>query len=188
MLSEKESVTISKFLSLVLRHRPEAIGILLDENGWTDVAAFIEKVNGAGFTITPAILKHIVDTNPKKRFAFNSSLTKIRASQGHSVTVALGYEPQLPPDVLYHGTAVANIESIIASGLQKQSRTHVHLSAETATAITVGKRHGKPFVFEVLAGQMHNDGFLFFLSENGIWLTNHVPPNYLKPNNEQVTP
>ena len=179
MLTEKETKKISKLLSFVLRHQPEAIGITLDENGWTAVDMLIEKVNSTGIAITPAILKHVVDTNAKKRFAFNDNFTKIRASQGHSVIIDLGKEAQQPPDVLYHGTAIQNLPSIQLKGLEKQSRNHVHLSNDTATAQAVGSRHGKPVVLTVNSGQMYNDGFTFTLSDNGVWLTDNVPAKYI---------
>lgn len=182
MLSEKETVRISKFLSLVLRHQPEKIGLTLDDNGWTDVDVLLEKLAATEIPLSRETLNHIVATNPKKRFAFNNASDKIRACQGHSIEVNLGYTPQQPPEILYHGTAINNLESITKYGLEKRSRTHVHLSATTDTAINVGSRHGKPFVLEVLAAKMHNDGYHFFLSENGVWLTDSVPPEYLLPN------
>ena len=180
MNTEKEYTRISKFLSLVLRHKPETIGIELDENGWTDVSVLIDKINAAGVRLNFDTLKDIVDTNPKKRFAFNESCDKIRASQGHSVEVELGYKPQKPPPVLYHGTGRESVESIRKMGLHKKNRHHVHLSPDAETALKVGGRHGKPFVFEVLAEEMHNDNYLFYLSDNGVWLTDHVPARYLK--------
>lgn len=180
MLSEKENKGISKFLSYVLRHHPELIGIELDENGWTDVNTLLEKSIAHDTQINREILNHIVATNSKKRFVFNESLDKIRASQGHSVEIDLGHQPQKPPTKLYHGTAVKTTGIIFETGIQKQSRQHIHLSADFATAIQVGGRHGKPFVFTVLAEKMYNDGFEFFLAENGVWLTDHVPTKYLE--------
>lgn len=180
MISEKESVKISKFLSLVLRHQPETIGITLNEHGWTDVPVLITKMNESGMTLTMDVLEHIVDTNPKKRFAFNETRDKIRASQGHSVDIALGYEAKVPPDVLYHGTSEANVTTILQTGLQKMQRHHVHLSKDKETAMMVGQRHGKPRIFEVDAITMNRDGHLFYISENGVWLTDHVPGEYLK--------
>ena len=175
MIPEKEVVKISKFLSLVLRHQPQTIGITLDENGWTDVPALLQKMNAGGTPLTMEVLDHVVATNSKKRFAFNEDRSKIRASQGHSVDVDLGYTEQQPPAILYHGTAEVFVASIQASGLEKRKRHHVHLSAETITAINVGQRHGRPVVFEVAAAQMTADGFVFFRSDNGVWLTDHVP-------------
>ncbi len=180
MNKEKAEIKISRFLSLVLRHKPETIGIVLDENGWTDVQVLIEKIAKSGTTLTLENLKHIVETNPKKRFAFNDTFDKIRASQGHSVEVELGYCAQIPPTILYHGTGQKSVDSIREKGIQKRERHHVHLSADVKTAIQVGQRHGKPFVFEVLAEQMYQDNFIFYLSENGVWLTEFVPVNYLK--------
>ncbi|QMW05558.1 RNA 2'-phosphotransferase [Spirosoma foliorum] len=175
---------ISRFLSLVLRHQPEIIGIQLDQNGWTDVNELIERSNNYGIKFDREILNHIVATNSKKRFAFNETLDKIRASQGHSVAIELGYKNQKPPEILFHGTGEKSVQSILDTGLEKGSRQHVHLSSDINTAIKVGQRHGKPFVFKVFAEQMYNDKFEFFISDNGVWLTDNVPINYLKRNDE----
>lgn len=180
MISEKEITHISKFLSLVLRHQPQTIGIQLDQNGWTDIKELLEKANNHGVQLDREVLNHIVATNSKKRFAINDALDKIRASQGHSIEIELGYINQKPPEILFHGTGENSVQSILAKGLEKQSRQHVHLSSDIETAIKVGQRHGKPFVFNVLAEQMYNDNFVFFISDNGVWLTDCVPPNYLK--------
>lgn len=180
MLTEKENKTISKFLSYVLRHEPHAIGIQLDENGWTDVHVLIEKASESGIRIDLEILKHIVATNNKKRFVLNDTFTLIRAHQGHSVEVELGYPAQKPPEILYHGTGDKYVESILETGIEKRDRHHVHMTADLQTAINVGQRHGKPVVLEVLAGQMHSDQLEFYLSENGVWLTAHVPVMYLR--------
>lgn len=180
MITEKENIKISKFLSLVLRHSPETIGIELDSNGWTDVQTLLEKINKQNISLSIDTLKHIVDTNPKKRFAFNDTFDKIRANQGHSVEIELGYASQKPPAILYHGTGQKSVDAIQDTGLQKRSRHHVHLSADVETAIKVGQRHGKPFVFEVLAEQMFNAGYEFYLSDNGVWLTDNVPTNFLR--------
>ena len=175
----KSDVRISKFLSLVLRHKPEKIGIELDQNGWVDVDALIAAANSHGVKLDRRTLTHIVETNSKKRFAFNDSFDKIRASQGHSVDVELGYVSQEPPEILYHGTGEKSVRSILETGLQKRNRQHIHLSSDVETAVMVGQRHGKPFVFDVLAKKMCSDGFEFFLSDNGVWLTETVPPDYL---------
>lgn len=177
-------INISKFLSLVLRHQPETIGIELDQNGWTDVSNLIEKTNKYGIKLDRETLNHIVVTNAKKRFAFNDTLDRIRASQGHSVEIELGYENQKPPEILYHGTSEKSVQSILNTGLEKRNRQHVHLSNDIETAMKVGQRHGKPFVFKVLAEQMYNDDFRFFISDNGVWLTDDVPIKYLKQNDE----
>ena len=179
MSTEKEEIKLSKLLRLVLRHKPDTIGIELDENGWTDVQVLMDKLNQKGVNADIDSLRHIVDTNPKKRFAFNETFDKIRANQGHSVDVELGYVPKTPPVILYHGTAQKSVSSILESGLNKGARHHVHLSPDLETAVKVGQRHGKPFVFEVLAGQMAEDNIDFYLSDNGVWLTDHVPVRYL---------
>lgn len=180
MLSEKETTRISKFLSLVLRHKPETIGIALDDNGWTDVAILLNKMSESGTPISMDVLRHIVDTNPKKRFAFSDTCDRIRANQGHSVDIELGYQTQLPPEILFHGTGVNSVEAILSSGLQKMQRHHVHLSTDIDTAKNVGQRHGKPAIFKVLAEQMYKDGFAFYMSDNGVWLTGEVPAKYLE--------
>ena len=179
MLSEKETTRISRFLSLVLRHQPEVIGVELDPNGWTNVQDLIERANLHGTRIDRETLNHIVETNPKKRFAFNEDGEMIRASQGHSIDVDLGYQNEQPPEFLYHGTGETSVASILKSGIEKRSRQHVHLSKDLETALMVGKRHGKPVVFKVHSEQMHFDQYPFFLSENGVWLTDHVPAKYL---------
>ncbi|HMT54679.1 MAG TPA: RNA 2'-phosphotransferase [Saprospiraceae bacterium] len=181
----KNEINISKFLSLVLRHQPETIAIILDQNGWADVNDLIEKANNYGIKFDRETLNHIVATNPKKRFAFNDTLDKIRASQGHSVEIELGYTNQKPPEILFHGTAEKFVQSILDTGLEKGNRQQVHLSADFETAIKVGQRHGKPFVFKVLAEKMYNDNFEFFISDNGVWLTDNVPTKYLKQNDEK---
>ncbi|MFP9113673.1 RNA 2'-phosphotransferase [Flavobacterium sp. RHBU_3] len=178
-MNEKHIKHISKFLSLILRHAPETIGITLDENGWTDVDTLLAQMNLKGEAINREILNVVVDTNNKKRFAFNEDGSKIRASQGHSVDIDPGYVPQQPPELLYHGTALKHKDSILEKGILKQNRTHVHLSATTDTAHNVGSRHGKPYIFEVKAGEMHRNGYNFFISENGVWLTDEVPAEFL---------
>lgn len=184
MISEKQLTHISKFLSLVLRHQPETISIQLDQNGWTDVNELIEKANDYGIYFDKETLKHIVVTNSKKRFAFNDTLDKIRASQGHSIEIELGYTNQKPPTILFHGTAEKFVQSILDTGLEKRNRQHVHLSSDLETALKVGQRHGKPSIFKVLAEQMYNDNFQFYISDNGVWLTDNVPTKYLKQNDE----
>lgn len=180
MLTEKEHTRLSKFLSLVLRHQPEAIGLTLDESGWASVPDLLQKLAAKGFNIDLAALQRTVATDNKKRFAFNEDGTKIRASQGHSIDVDLGYEESVPPAVLYHGTAQKAAAVILNEGLLKQGRQHVHLSRDLETAMAVGKRHGAPVVFEVLAEEMHRDDHAFYLSANGVWLTDKVPVGYLR--------
>lgn len=182
MISDKQITHISKFLSLVLRHQPETIGIQLDQSGWTDITELIEKANNYGIKFDRETLNHIVTTNSKKRFAFNDTFDKIRASQGHSIEIELGYTTQKPPEILFHGTGEKSVQSILITGLEKRSRQHVHLSSDFETAVKVGQRHGKPFVFKVLAEQMYNDNFQFFISDNGVWQTDNVPTKYLERN------
>lgn len=179
MISEKENIRISKFLSLVLRHQPETIGISLDENGWADVEILIGQTNKSGFPISKEIIEYVVNNNSKKRFAFNDDKTMIRASQGHSVEIQLGYDPVEPPVVLYHGTSETALDSILENGIQKRERHHVHMSTETETAVSVGKRYGKPVVLQIAAQKMYADGYDFFRSDNHVWLTNDVPPKYI---------
>ncbi|WP_442592002.1 RNA 2'-phosphotransferase [Pedobacter sp. AW31-3R] len=182
MINDKQLKQISKFLSLILRHQPETIGIQLDQNGWTDVQTLLDKASISGMQIDRELLNHIVENNSKKRFAFNAEGDKIRASQGHSVEIDLGYTNQKPPEILYHGTGEKSVQSILETGLERRSRQHTHLSSDIETAIKVGQRHGKPVVFTVLAGKMHDDNFVFFISDNGVWLTDSVPAVYLKKN------
>ena len=181
MKTDKTLVTISKFLSLVLRHQPEVIGMTLDEEGWLAIDELIANANQRGHTLTLELLHEIVATSDKKRFALSDDGLRIRASQGHSVArVDLKLERQTPPETLYHGTVAAFIESIRANGLQKRSRNHVHLSADETTAHKVGSRRGKPIILQVAAATMHQDDHHFYLSANGVWLVDAVPVKYLQ--------
>lgn len=163
-MTDKQIHQLSKFLSLVLRHQPETIGIQLDENGWTDVATLTEKMNQHGYTIDFNILKVVVETNNKKRFAFNEHLDKIRASQGHSIQIELGYSNQKPPELLFHGTNIDSVSSILANGIEYAADKYVHLSRDTETAVKVGQRHGKSYIFTMSTERMYNYKFEFFLS------------------------
>jgi putative RNA 2'-phosphotransferase len=176
---EKQIKHISKFMSLVLRHKPEEIGLELDEQGWAKVNELISKMNAKGLQVTTGIIEKVVETNDKKRFAFNADKTLIRASQGHSIEVELNLPAVIPPDILYHGTTDKYLESILTTGLQKQSRQHLHLSATEETARAVGSRHGKPVILVINARLMHEAGFCFYLSENNVWLTDAVPVQYI---------
>jgi len=180
MVSDNENKRISKFLSLVLRHHPGKIGLTLDEKGWADTTGLITKMNEHGFPLTNDLLEHIVVTNNKKRFAFNETKTRIRASQGHSIDVELDLPAKEPPAFLYHGTGEKSVDSILKTGLVKGNRNHVHLSADNETAMQVGKRKGKPKVLIIAAAQMCREGFTFYLSDNQVWLTDNVPPDYLQ--------
>ncbi len=175
----KDLVKSSKLIALVLRHRPDKIGLELDANGWADTQELLEKLNHHGHRFDLELLKEIVATNDKKRFVFSEDLSKIRANQGHSIEVDLNLAPKTPPSFLFHGTAEKNLLSIQKLGLIKGSRHHVHLSAEAETAKKVGSRHGKPVVLTVHAGEMRMEGHQFFQSENGVWLTDAVPAKYL---------
>ncbi|MDR1794209.1 MAG: RNA 2'-phosphotransferase [Erysipelotrichaceae bacterium] len=179
VLLVKDAVRLSKLLSLVLRHQPEKLGIEIDAQGYTDVEILLYKMQSAGWQIDREILDEVVSTNNKQRFAYDSTGTKIRASQGHSLHVDLKYEPVIPPAVLYHGTGEKSLASILANGLSKRSRQHVHLCADIKTAIQVGKRHGPPVVLIVQAKRMHENGYRFYLSDNGVWLTDFVGPEHL---------
>lgn len=179
MSTSDRSVETSKFLSYVLRHRPDSIGITLDPEGWVEVDTLLEACATNGRAISRAQLEEVVATNNKKRFAFNEDGTRIRASQGHSVDVDLAYEPATPPEILYHGTVDRFLDSIREQGLIRGSRHHVHLSHEIGTAQNVGSRRGRPVVLRVRAGDMHRKGIPFFCSANGVWLTEHVPPEHI---------
>jgi len=172
-------IRISKFLSLVLRHQPEKVGLTLDHEGWVSVAELLNALAAFGFPLTLEELQEVVRSNDKKRFSFSPDRLLIRASQGHSVSVELGYEPKAPPSILYHGTAERFLSSIREQGLIKGQRHHVHLSDNQETATTVGRRYGKPVVLRVASERMHKDGYLFFRSENGVWLTEGVPVAYI---------
>lgn len=170
---------ISKFLSLVLRHRPEAAGITLDEAGWADVKELLDGVCRTGRHLDTALLETIVAEDEKQRYSFNSDHTRIRANQGHSIPVQVDLEQKIPPDTLYHGTATRFLASIREKGLLPMGRLYVHLSRDADTAYTVGRRHGTPVVLSIDTASMARYGHLFFRSANGVWLTKRVPPEYL---------
>ncbi|MBI5549545.1 MAG: RNA 2'-phosphotransferase [Deltaproteobacteria bacterium] len=178
-MDEKTRTGLSKFLSLVLRHEPETIGIELDDQGWVEIESLLGQARAHGKDLSRATLDEVVETSPKRRFAISDDGTKIRASQGHSVDVQLGYQPTTPPERLFHGTVASSLDSIKAAGLTKMARHHVHLSPDLQTARAVGARRGKPVVLQVAAGRMHRAGHSFFLSANGVWLTDCVPPQYI---------
>ena len=170
---------LSKFLSLVLRYKPETINLNLDVQGWAKVDDLLTRMQRSGKSVSRERLEHIVATSDKKRFAFSENHTHIRASQGHSLNIELGLEPQTPPERLYHGTATRFLDSIRQQGLVKGSRQHVHLSKDKVTALKVGQRHGKSIVLVVEAGRMQGNGYSFYLSENGVWLSEHIPAKFL---------
>ena len=179
-MTEKETIRASKFLSLVLRHEPERVGLVLGEAGWVGVDELLRAVNQHGMPLTLDGLKHVVATSDKKRFALSDDGLSIRANQGHSVEVDWQYEPQTPPERLYHGTATRFLDGIRKDGLQRMERHDVHLSAETKVTLQVGGRHGKPALLTIRAGEMHRAGHVFRRSANGVWLVNHVPPQFIE--------
>ena len=170
---------ISKYMSLILRHKPEAIGISLDEHGWANVEELIAGI-AKNNEFNMEILEEIVRTDEKQRYSFNDDKTLIRANQGHSILVDVELEEKEPPEILWHGTGEKFVVAIDAEGLISKSRLYVHLSKDEDTAIKVGARHGKPVIYNVLAKQMYEDGYKFYLSVNGVWLTKDVPVKYLK--------
>ncbi|NJD06124.1 MAG: RNA 2'-phosphotransferase [Methylococcaceae bacterium] len=170
----------SKFLSYILRHEPQAIGITLDGEGWTDIAALIEGANKSGNAIDRNLIQQVVNTNDKKRFAISEDGLRIRAVQGHSTdNVSITYPEKVPPEFLYHGTATRFLESISQEGLRPGERHYVHLSENEQTATVVGQRYGSPVVLKIEALRMYRQGFKFFQAENGVWLTGQVPPEFL---------
>ncbi|MCH2194639.1 RNA 2'-phosphotransferase, partial [Kordia sp.] len=175
----KKVKNISKFLSYVLRHNPDKLGITLDANGWTSVKTLLEKINVDNYSLSMETLEEVVATNNKKRFAFNEDKTMIRANQGHSVNIDLALQSKEPPNYLYHGTVEKFMESIREKGLIKGSRQHVHLSADKETAINVGSRRRKPIILTIRSGEMHAKGYTFYQSENGVWLTEAVPSEFI---------
>lgn len=179
-MTEKEIIRTSKYLSLVLRHEPERVGLKLSEAGWVGVNELLQAVNANGVALTLEQLQHIVATSDKKRYAFSEDGQRIRASQGHSVEVDLQYPAQTPPEILYHGTATRFLDGIRQDGLQRMERHDVHLSAETKVTLQVGGRHGKPVLLTIRAGDMHRGGFVFRCSANGVWLVDHVPPQFIQ--------
>ena len=179
-MNAKETVKTSKFLSLILRHEPERVGIKLDSAGWVSVDELLEAVNRHGILLTLEELKEVVATNDKKRFAFSEDGLKIRASQGHSVEVELKYQPEVPPKFLYHGTPEKFVASIRATGLNKGERHGVHLSPDAATATKVGQRRGRAVVLKIRAGVMHRAGHVFRRSANNVWLVDFVPAEFIE--------
>lgn len=178
----KQLSEVSKFLSYVLRHQPDAIGITLDLEGWTDIAALITAAINAGKQLDRDLIQAVVTTSDKKRFAISEDGLRIRAVQGHSTeSVDISYVEKVPPEFLYHGTATRFLASIRKEGLLPGSRQYVHLSQEEQTALTVGQRHGKAVVLKIEALRMHQQGFKFFRAENGVWLIEHVPVSFFMP-------
>ena len=171
----------SKFISLILRHKPDVIDITLDEHGWADVQELIDGINrSGGHELDMDMLEEIVRTDEKQRYSFNEDHTLIRANQGHSIPVDVELEEKIPPDILWHGTGEKYVSSIDEQGLIPKSRLYVHLSSDMETARKVGSRHGKPVIYEIDCRRMTEDGYRFFLSANRVWLIREVPARYLK--------
>ncbi|MEZ6107040.1 MAG: RNA 2'-phosphotransferase [Pirellulaceae bacterium] len=178
-------VTMSKFLSLVLRHQPQTIGVTLDRHGWIDIDTLIAAASAHGRKLTHELLLELVETSDKQRFAVSDDGLRVRANQGHSIHgIDLELTPQVPPETLFHGTIAAVLPAIRREGLLKQARHHVHLSASIETAERVGARRGKPVILIVAARAMHEAGIEFYRSANGVWLVDAVPPEYLRENSK----
>ncbi|HET9956099.1 MAG TPA: RNA 2'-phosphotransferase [Polyangiaceae bacterium] len=178
-MDDEQRTASSKFLSYVLRHEPGAIGVALDAKGWVDIDVLLAGCAKHGRAISRAELDEVVINSPKQRFAISEDGRRIRANQGHSVSVDLGYEPVAPPDVLFHGTVARRLPSIREKGLRSMQRHHVHLSADEATARIVGSRRGKPVILRIDARAMLGAGHVFFLTPNGVWLTESVPSPFI---------
>ena len=171
---------LSVFISLILRHKPDAADIQLDEHGWANVDELINGINNTGRNINMDILEEIIRTDNKQRYSFNDDKTLIRANQGHSIPVDVELEEKQPPKYLYHGTADRFLDSIMTDGLKPMGRLYVHLSKDEETAMKVGKRHGKPIVLKIKSEEMYNDGIKFYLSQNSVWLTKYVDMKYIE--------
>jgi putative RNA 2'-phosphotransferase len=178
-VDSKRQIRVSKFLSKHLRHAPDGIGLVLDAGGWVSVDAMLVAAANHGCHLTREELSDIVVASDKQRFAFDETGSRIRASQGHSIEVDLQLDPADPPEILYHGTTEAALPAILTGGLLRMQRHHVHLSQDAGTAARVGTRHGEPVVLVVASGKMAASGFQFFVSANGVWLVDAVPPEYL---------
>ena len=179
--SDRRMRNTSKFISLILRHNPQVIGISLDEHGWADVKELIDGINRTeGHSLNMDTLDEIVRTDEKQRYSFNEDHSLIRANQGHSIPVDVELEEKIPPDILWHGTGQKYVSSIDVQGLIPKSRLYVHLSSDMETARKVGSRHGRPVIYQVECRKMTEDGYRFFLSANHVWLTKEVPVEYLK--------
>ncbi|MER0437944.1 RNA 2'-phosphotransferase [Emticicia sp. W12TSBA100-4] len=175
-MSNTNITQISKYLSLILRHQPQSIGLVLDPNGWADVD---ELLNKSKLKFSFQQLVEVVEKNDKQRFILSDDQTKIRANQGHSIKIDLDLTPQIPPPILYHGTVEKYLDSIRTEGLKKMNRNHVHLSKDIETAQKVGNRRGIAIILKIDAEAMNNDKILFYCSENGVWLTDNVPTKYI---------
>lgn len=173
-------VKMGKYISLILRHKPEIINLKIDEHGWANVDDLLKGINNSGRYISKEMLNMIVETNNKKRYQYNNDHTKIRANQGHSIRVDVELHEKVPPDVLYHGTAQEYLDKIRKSGIRKMKRLYVHLSRDIETAMKVGKRHGQPIILVINTKAMINDGYKFYYSNNGVWLCDDIAYSYIE--------
>lgn len=181
-MNDERTVRTSRLLSLALRHQPDVLGLALDEAGWVAVVDLLRGLAAHGEPCSQAELEWVVESSPKQRFALSADGLRIRANQGHSVAVELGLEPREPPEVLFHGTSRAVLPAIRCEGLRRGTQTHVHLSADEGTANVVARRRaGAIVILRIRARALHQIGQTFYRSENGVWLTTHVPPDYLQP-------
>jgi putative RNA 2'-phosphotransferase len=176
---EKLKVKLSKFISLILRHNPQKIGVKMDAEGWVNVDELLAGLKKQGAPIDMPMLKDIVESNNKKRFVFSEDGTRIRANQGHTLPVTLNYKPAMPPPVLYHGTAARFVQQIIEEGLHKGKRFYVHMAADPETAKVAARRWGSPLLLKIAALEMHTQGFEFYSPTEGLWLTNEVPARFI---------
>lgn len=175
----KKLEKISKFLSLVLRHKPEEIGIALDKNGWANIHQLILLSNQAGVALDEATILEVVSRSDKQRFAISDNGVNIRANQGHSISVDLEFISLIPPEFLLHGTAIRFLDSILTKGLSRMNRQHVHLTENPDSAMVVGARYGQPVLLRIDSNGMSNEGHIFYKSENGVWLVDAVPPEFI---------
>lgn len=173
-------VKISKFLSYILRHKPDAIALDISIDGWVKIDELISAAKKDGWPIDEEIINEVVKSNSKQRFSFSDDGLYVRANQGHSIEIELGLKPQIPPDILFHGTVEKFVANINNEGLKKMKRHHVHLYTNKNDACNVGSRRGRPVIFSVDSKSMFEDGLSFFLSKNGVWLTGYVCPKYIK--------
>ena len=176
----KDIKRCSKFLSFVLRHNPEQIQLKIDQQGWVNVSDLLSRMQFSKKGISQSLLEETVRRDDKQRFSFSDDGKRIRANQGHSRSVDLGLEEKKPPPILYHGTAKKNIDAIFKQGVNKMKRQYVHLSEKVETARSVGIRYGEPVILEISSNIMYEEGFKFYCSKNRVWLTEEVPPKYLK--------
>lgn len=171
--------SLSKYLSLILRHQPQKLGIELDRRGWADLDELVRLMQARGMNVSVERVIQVAEQDAKRRYRLDLEARRIRANQGHSIELEWDFDEREPPELLYHGTAEKNLASIRERGLLRMNRHHVHLSPNEETALKVGRRHGKPVVLVVAAGRMAAAGTKFYLSENGVWLTDEVPPEYI---------